>query len=309
MTDSLNTSPVVTIIMATYNRSNVLAYAIRSVLHQTETDWELLVIGDHCTDDTETVVASFADSRIRFINLPENIGEQSGPNNVGLQQARSEFIAFLNHDDMWFPNHLTTCLTAIRESQADLVFGLGAISWEAGQILLAGTVPANTYHSAYFVPASSWVFRRSILAEVGLWRSYKTLWLYPSHDWLRRVYQKKKRIQPIRELTWLSIPSGIRINSYRDRQSHEHDCFYTQLTTNPAFKEQLLTQALMGVVDQTTLAGGRQLIWQGVKNSIKKRVMATGLTPIEIRFMWQYWRKGQAIHVLRKIRGLPKLNQ
>ena len=67
----------------TYNRSNVLRYAIESVLAQTVSDWEMIVIGDACTDDTAEVVESFGDGRIRFHNLDQNVGEQSGPNNVG----------------------------------------------------------------------------------------------------------------------------------------------------------------------------------------------------------------------------------
>lgn len=67
--------PLVSVIMATYNRSNILPYAVRCVLSQTLTDWELLVVGDACTDDTEAVMGTFTDQRVRFINLPQNVGE------------------------------------------------------------------------------------------------------------------------------------------------------------------------------------------------------------------------------------------
>ena len=68
--------PRVSIITSTFNRSNVLRLAIASVRRSTFEDWELLVVGDHCTDDTEAVVSAFGDSRIRFFNLPQNHGEQ-----------------------------------------------------------------------------------------------------------------------------------------------------------------------------------------------------------------------------------------
>ncbi len=93
--------PLVSIITATYNRSNVLCYAIDSVLRQTVTDWELLVIGDACTDDTEQIVAAIGDPRVRFFNLEKNVGEQSGPNNAGVRLAHGKSLAFLNHDDLW----------------------------------------------------------------------------------------------------------------------------------------------------------------------------------------------------------------
>src|SRR5688572_3928903 len=80
------TSPTVSVVMATYNRSNLLPLVIHTVLWQTFTDWELLVIGDACTDDTEAVVKSIGDPRIHFFNLPVNCGDQSGPNNEGMRR-------------------------------------------------------------------------------------------------------------------------------------------------------------------------------------------------------------------------------
>jgi cellulose synthase/poly-beta-1,6-N-acetylglucosamine synthase-like glycosyltransferase len=65
-------SPRVSVIIATYNWSSVLPYSIGSVLQQTMEDFEILVVGDRCTDDSEAVVAAIGDPRIRWINLPAN---------------------------------------------------------------------------------------------------------------------------------------------------------------------------------------------------------------------------------------------
>lgn len=81
-------APLVSVIVATYERSNVLRLTIECVLRSSFADWELLVIGDACTDDSSEVVASFCDPRISFTNLARNVGEQSGPNNAGCAMAR-----------------------------------------------------------------------------------------------------------------------------------------------------------------------------------------------------------------------------
>src|SRR5580693_3421541 len=99
----MSDSPRVSIIIATYNRSAVLRWAIVSALAQTFADFELLVVGDGCTDDSAAVVAGFPDPRVRWFNLPANSGHQSTPNNEGLRQARGELIAYLGHDDLWLP--------------------------------------------------------------------------------------------------------------------------------------------------------------------------------------------------------------
>ena len=87
-----------------------MRYAVESLLRSTIVDWELIVVGDACTDDTGDVVASFGDSRIQFYNMEKNCGEQSGPNNEGLRRARGEYVAFLSQDDLWFPDHLEKLL-------------------------------------------------------------------------------------------------------------------------------------------------------------------------------------------------------
>ena len=64
------------------------------------------MVGDACADDSEQVVAAFGDPRIRWHNLPENCGNQYGPNNAGIAMARGRHIAYLGHDDIWLPDHL-----------------------------------------------------------------------------------------------------------------------------------------------------------------------------------------------------------
>src|ERR687884_10042 len=118
--------PQVTVIIPTYNWSSVLPYSIGSVLRQTYSDFEVLVVGDGCTDDSESVVGAINDARVRWIDLPVNTGHQSGPNNEGLRQARGEIIAYLGHDDLWLPHHLE-CMVAALDAGADIAFGITEI--------------------------------------------------------------------------------------------------------------------------------------------------------------------------------------
>src|SRR3954454_1371728 len=127
------TPPSVTVIIPTFNWSGVLPYCVGSVLRQTFQDFEVLVIGDGCTDNSETVINTIGDARVRWFNLPENTGHQSGPNNEGLRQARGEFIAYHGHDDLWLPHHLTVMVNAMQETGADLAHSLFLMVRSEGQ--------------------------------------------------------------------------------------------------------------------------------------------------------------------------------
>jgi len=61
----------------------------------------VIVVGDACTDDSESIVRSFGDPRVRWDNLSENSGNHALPNQRGIELARGEYVAYLSHDDLW----------------------------------------------------------------------------------------------------------------------------------------------------------------------------------------------------------------
>ena len=98
-------SPVVSVIIPTYNRAHLIGRAIRSVLDQTYQDWELIVVDDASTDDIPGIVKGFTDGRVKYIRHDENKGAAAA-RNTGIQAARGAYIAFLDSDDEWLPEKL-----------------------------------------------------------------------------------------------------------------------------------------------------------------------------------------------------------
>ncbi|ELJ8549488.1 glycosyltransferase [Vibrio cholerae] len=94
---------LVSIIMPAYNSSRFIKDSIESVLSQSYSNWELLVVDDCSTDDTALIVKwhEKKDKRVKYIKMEANTGSPSGPRNKGLEEARGEYIAFLDSDDLW----------------------------------------------------------------------------------------------------------------------------------------------------------------------------------------------------------------
>ena len=102
------------IIIPTYNRAAFLPKAIESVLSQTYTDWELIIVDDGSTDNTKDVVAQYSDSRIRYI-YQEN-AERSAARNNGITYAKGEYICFMDSDEYIDNNRLELLLKGIENS-------------------------------------------------------------------------------------------------------------------------------------------------------------------------------------------------
>lgn len=102
---SIVNTPTVSVIVPTYNRANLVVRAIQSVLKQTYTDFELIIVDDASTDNTEEVVKTFGDPRIRYIRHDQN-RRGSVARNTGIKKARGAYIAFLDSDDEWLPEKL-----------------------------------------------------------------------------------------------------------------------------------------------------------------------------------------------------------
>ncbi len=96
---------LVSVIMPSWNTGRFIADSIQSVLNQTYTNWELLIVDDCSTDNTDEVVASFNDSRIKYFHNERNSGAAL-TRNKAMREAQGEWIAFLDSDDLWTPDKL-----------------------------------------------------------------------------------------------------------------------------------------------------------------------------------------------------------
>ena len=97
-----NIKPKVSIVICTYNRAHLIEKAIGSILTQTFSDWELLIIDDASKDNTEEVVKKYYqdDKRISYIRQPQNVGIARN-RNTGIELSKGEYIAVLDSDDEW----------------------------------------------------------------------------------------------------------------------------------------------------------------------------------------------------------------
>ncbi|TAG83587.1 MAG: glycosyltransferase family 2 protein [Burkholderiales bacterium] len=304
------------VVIATYNRSNVLRYAIESVLRQTLQAWELLVVGDACTDDTAAVVAAFCDPRIRFVNLERNCGEQSGPNNWGVAQLKTEFVAYLNHDDFYFDDHLSTAMNTLALAEADLVYSAlicplptsdSQTCAGSNKFFLQGASSGDIYDPVLFVPASSWVLRRSLVSELGGWKSAHDCGMEPSHDFLFRAWRAGKKLASTGAVTVFCVPSGARESTYAKRASHEHDTYWHRMRSEPKFRETAITCAAFSLGGELIAANRRasSALLTRCKRWLFYAMCKLGYHPKDVRMRIKFG-PGGLVRALRRRRGLTE---
>jgi glycosyltransferase involved in cell wall biosynthesis len=216
-------APLVSVVIATFNWSSVLRYAITSALWQTYPAVEVLVIGDACTDDSEAVVASFDDPRVRWHNLPENCGSQSGPNQVGLGLARGEYIAYLGHDDVWLPTHLALLMEGVRRTGAGIA-----------QTRCEYIGPGGRYRKLHGSPPSAIIHETQLGRETG-WRDWREITAAPDADFIARASERAGGMLTVQKLTVFKFPSVWRQNSYVDKPSHEQRLYVERIRRERSF--------------------------------------------------------------------------
>jgi len=165
--------PSVSIILATLNRSYFLARAIESVIAQTMVDWELLVVDNGSTDGTEKLIREFKkkDPRIRYLLEAER--GISCARNSGIQEAKGEWIAFIDDDDEWLPEKLSRQMAYLRiHPDVSLLY---AKTWvKDGKGKTTGVKPSNTPALDFgcliekdTLPILTVVLKRECIDEVG----------------------------------------------------------------------------------------------------------------------------------------------
>jgi glycosyltransferase involved in cell wall biosynthesis len=190
--------PLVSAAIVTYNRAGYLREAIESVLAQTFDDFEVIVVDDGSTDDSEDVVAPYLD-RVRYVRQ-ENAGEAAARNTV-IRLAESEFVAFCDSDDRWFPDRLERQIAAVSaKPHVGLVHGQVELVDPEGRVLGDETLAHRAiFSAAHRRPvtyagyawncrclSSATLVRRSVFDEIGLYDT--TLRAAPDYDvYLRLV--------------------------------------------------------------------------------------------------------------------------
>ncbi|MBK7916671.1 MAG: glycosyltransferase [Chloroflexi bacterium] len=106
----------VSVILPTYNRAQLLPRAVSSVLEQSFTEFELIVVDDASEDDTQAVVTAVADKRVRYVRLTHNSGVAAA-RNAGIAASMGQFFAFQDSDDVWHPHKLTRQMQAWQEGK------------------------------------------------------------------------------------------------------------------------------------------------------------------------------------------------
>jgi glycosyltransferase involved in cell wall biosynthesis len=214
--------PCFTVVVATFNRGPHIVPTIEAALNQIFTDFELLVIGDGVTDDTLEHVPR-SDARVNVIALPRNSGSQSRPNNVGIAAARGRYIAYLGHDDIWMPDHLTALAQLFKNDSCDIAVSGCAYHGPPGTdlIQITGLFEDPKDARQHFFPPTSIAHRQSLAVQIGGWHAPEAIPEPVDLDFLHRAADAGARFASTGRVTAQKFAAGHRYLSYLDQSSSE----------------------------------------------------------------------------------------
>ena len=168
---------LVSVIIPTYNRETTLKRAILSVIHQTYTDWELIIVDDGSTDGTEALVRSFISEKIHYIKSEVNQGVCK-TRNIGIKHAKGEYIALLDSDDEWVADKLEKQLAQMQQKGTKVVYCRFSRMYENDNEKISIIPPIERKENlegdlfyelllGNFIGAPTMVIAKDVLEEVG----------------------------------------------------------------------------------------------------------------------------------------------
>jgi len=187
----------ISVIVLTYNRARMVTEAIDSILSQTFKDFELIVMDNCSSDNTEAVIKAYTDERIRYFKH-DNGGIIAVNRNYGMSQARGDYLAFCDDDDLWLPEKLEKQMLEFKkDSQVALVCTNAIIfdeNGERGEFFKAGLPDSNfTFESLVWrssVICSSVMVRKSVIDDVGMMDESPEIFSAEDYElWLRVAHK------------------------------------------------------------------------------------------------------------------------
>ena len=184
-------TPLVTVIIPSYNRASTLPRAIDSVLMQQDIAFELIIVDDASTDNSADILKPYLSS-VRYIQHNKNQGAAAS-RNTGITAATTEYIAFLDSDDSWLAGKLKTQYNAM-QTQPDIPLSVTAVSIHKTGCTPYNHTPQKThktwldsmFHGQNFCPGSTLMAKRNLFESVGL--QNPALKRLEDIDWLIRYF-------------------------------------------------------------------------------------------------------------------------
>ena len=177
MNIKIGRDPIISVIIPTFNRANLIVRSIQSVLNQSYEDFEVIVVDDGSKDRTEELVKSLSDKRINYIRLRENRGAGAA-RNIGIQKAKGKFIAFQDSDDEWLPKKLEkhmiifekeTLNIGVVYSDMDRVLKDKTIEYHRSPKIVSSRLinPVTKFYQVCMLGIQSSIIRRECFDRVG----------------------------------------------------------------------------------------------------------------------------------------------
>ena len=184
--------PLVSVVIPVFNRARQIGRAIESVVAQTYSHFEIIVVDDASTDDLTAALAEGADPRLRCVVHPRNRGAAAA-RNTGVAAAKGEFVAFLDSDDSWYRDKLAFQVAAMRDQPPEVaghVCAYDCIKTGYAPRRVAPNWLSQPFSRAVLFgctcgPGTTLLCRRAVLAEVGPFD--ETLRRQEDWDWLLRL--------------------------------------------------------------------------------------------------------------------------
>lgn len=230
--------PLISIVIPTYNRAQDLKRALESVISQTYTNWEVVIVDNHSIDDSENIINSFNEKKFKFFKIHNN-GIIAASRNLGIKNAQGEFIAFLDSDDWWTPFKLEESIKYLIEGM-DLVYHELFIVKNIDQKIFKKTTPDRVLKKPIFsdllikgngISNSSVVIRKKFLDTIdGLSENPELVAMEDYDAWLRvsKLTQNFFKIPKVLGFYWagggnVSNPQRLftYINAFKLRYSED----------------------------------------------------------------------------------------
>jgi len=206
---------MISVIIATYNRDNLIERAVESVLSQTFTDFELIIVDDCSTDNTSKIINKINDLRIKYIYLEENCGAGKA-RNIAVASAKGEFITFLDSDDFYYNNSVLKKIDTASKNNDVVAFGEYCIEENEYRKIEKALIDGAVYkylmeHPLHYIGKPPYAIRKEKFITAGGF-SENPRWGEAVRLW-RRLFKNGANLNIVDDIGYVvSIHSGERVS-------------------------------------------------------------------------------------------------